>query len=139
MGLKRSISLNFISQVINLIAGIGSSILLARVLGPEGRGDYILLITSAGFLVQFYAFGIESTISHYVASKKIELPLLIYWIGILVASLIAFVIIGTLVLSLATTGFLIPSADFNYIVILILLVIFMLANSVFFIHPERFA
>jgi O-antigen/teichoic acid export membrane protein len=131
MGLKKSISLNFISQVVNLIAGIGSSILLARVLGPEGRGDYILIITSAGFLVQFFSFGIESTISHYVASKKIEFPILFYWIGIVVLCLALTSIIGTIIIATISSEFLLPTNDINYFIILILLILFMFLNGVF--------
>ena len=125
MGLKKSISLNFISQVINLFAGIGSSILLARILGPEGRGDYILIITSAGFLVQFFSFGIESTISHYVASKKIDFPILLYWIGIVVICLASASIVGTIIIALISSEFLLPSTDSNYFLILILKIYYM--------------
>ena len=78
MSLKANISLNFISQIVNLFTSFGASILLARVLGPEGRGDYILILTSAGFLVQFFTFGIESSITHFIASNKIDRPKLLF-------------------------------------------------------------
>jgi O-antigen/teichoic acid export membrane protein len=129
MSLKRSISLNFISQVINLVTGIGTSILLARVLGPEGRGDYILVLTTAGFLVQFFSLGIDSSLTHYVASKKIGLERLLSSVLLFVVGILVAVIVGVLLLSASTITFLTPSQDSAYYIALILLVVFMFLNS----------
>ena len=46
MSYKKNIASNFITQIIGLILGFVTSILIARALGPEGKGylAYFLLI-----------------------------------------------------------------------------------------------
>ena len=114
MSLKANISLNFISQIVNLFTSFGASILLARVLGPEGRGDYILILTSAGFLVQFFTFGIESSITHFIASNKIDRPKLLFSVLVFTAFILLLIITGTLLVSFYTNRLLIPSRDFDF-------------------------
>ena len=130
MSLKQNISLNFISQIVNLVTSFGTSILLSRVLGPEGRGDYILILTSAGFLVQFFTFGIESSITHFIASSKINVSKLMISVLIFVALIIFLIITGTLLVSFYTNRLLIPSPNIHYYVILIFLVLFTFLQNV---------
>jgi O-antigen/teichoic acid export membrane protein len=128
--LKKYISLNFLSQIINLITGFASSILLARVLGPEGRGDYILVLTSVGFLVQFFTFGIESSITHFVASGKIKHSRLLFSIIVYVIFLSLLLIMGTILVSYFTKRVLIPAQNIHYYIVLILLVLFTFLENV---------
>jgi stage V sporulation protein B len=131
MTLSRSISLNFISQIVNLFTSFIISVLLARVLGPEGRGDYILVLTSAGFLVQFFTFGIESSITHFVASGRIQLSKLLYSIFVFICFLGILILVGTILISFYTSGIFIPSQNVNYYIILVFLVLFTFLENVF--------
>ena len=91
MSLRSSISLSFILQVLTIVVGFITSIIVTRLLGAEGRGAYILVTTSALLLVQALSFGIESTISYFTASRKVELKKLISTV-LLIFLLILFLV-----------------------------------------------
>ena len=55
------------AQTINLIVGIGTSVILARTLGPEGKGIYALAVLLSSLIVTFGNLGIGSATVYYVA------------------------------------------------------------------------
>lgn len=61
----------FLRQSIAIFFGLGSSILLARFLGPEGNGMYAMCIFLPSILASFLNFGIAPANVYYIASKKI--------------------------------------------------------------------
>jgi len=70
---------------INVLA-FGSSILTARFLGPAGRGDYFVVVTFAGMVMQFGNLGLQSSNTYYAARDPRNLgPLLAnsLWISML--------------------------------------------------------
>ncbi len=95
------VGITSISQVINLSLGVFSSVILARVLGPEGRGIYGLAILLPSLIVTFGNLGIGSATVYYVASNEFSrqeilgtnvlLSILISGIGIGVGIVIALV------------------------------------------------
>lgn len=54
-------------QFINLILGIGTSVILARILGPEGRGIYALAMLLPSIIVTFGNLGIGPATVYFVA------------------------------------------------------------------------
>jgi O-antigen/teichoic acid export membrane protein len=76
-------------MVLNIVTGI----LVARSLGPEGKGDIALFLVNLAILSQVYNFGIpEFSILSY--GRKIYITEVIIWGG-LVYSLLIFLIVST--------------------------------------------
>jgi len=63
----RETTVTFTSGVLNLVVGIGASVILARVLGPEGRGIYALAALLPSLIVTFGNLGIGPATVYYVA------------------------------------------------------------------------
>jgi len=57
----------FGTGVLNLLIGIGTSVILARVLGPEGKGIYALATLLPSLIVTFGNLGIGAATVYYVA------------------------------------------------------------------------
>jgi len=66
----RGTTVTFISGILNLLLGIGTSVILARVLGPEGRGIYALAILLPSLIVTFGNLGIGPATVYYVAQGE---------------------------------------------------------------------
>lgn len=61
-------SQTFSTQVLIFLIGFGSSIILARVLGPEGRGAFALLVTILSVITTFGNLGLHISNVYYGAS-----------------------------------------------------------------------
>ena len=65
---------NFIETVFTkffvVIIGMATSIIIARILGPEGRGEYAVAITISGIGVQLGNLGLHSANTYYIAQNK---------------------------------------------------------------------
>lgn len=66
-GFIKETAATFISGIINLIIGIGISVILARVLGPEQRGIYAMATLFPSLIVTFGNLGIGPATAYYVA------------------------------------------------------------------------
>jgi len=58
--------------ILKLVVGLVISVVTARGLGPEGRGEYNLLILIITTLTTLFNFGIPGSNTYFVAKKKIE-------------------------------------------------------------------
>ena len=63
-------TITLVSSLLNLLLGIGNSIILARVLGPEGRGIYALAVLLPSLIVTFGNLGIGPATVYYVARRE---------------------------------------------------------------------
>lgn len=63
----RGTTVTFTTGVINLLIGVGTSVILARVLGPEGRGIYALAMLLPSLIMTFGNLGIGPATTYYVA------------------------------------------------------------------------
>ena len=81
-------------------------------------------------MYSFFTFGIESSITHFIASNKIDRPKLLFSVLVFTAFILLLIITGTLLVSFYTNRLLIPSRDFDYYVVLILLVMFLFLQNV---------
>ncbi len=70
MSIKKSISFSFGTQIINTVIAFVSSIIITRLLGAEGRGEYAIFTNSIAFGVLFFGFSISSTIPYFINSGK---------------------------------------------------------------------
>lgn len=86
MSLKKSISFTFTAQIINTIIGFFTSVIITRILGAEGRGEYAIYINSIAFAVLFFGFSINSTIPYFINAGRVKadelLTTLILFIGL---------------------------------------------------------
>jgi len=66
----RGTMVTFISGILNLSLRVGTSVILARVLGPEGRGVYALAVLLPSLIVTFGNLGIGPATTYHVARGK---------------------------------------------------------------------
>jgi len=70
LSLKKNISFVFSAQILNAFISFLSSIIITRILGAEGRGEYTIFLNTVSFAVLFFGFSINSTISYFINSGK---------------------------------------------------------------------
>lgn len=83
---------NIIRQILNLILGMLILVLIARELGPQGQGNYSLIILLPGFLTTLFNFGIGVSAAYYIGKQKYSLDT-IYKTNIILAFVISFFIV----------------------------------------------
>ncbi len=66
----KDISHTFTCQVLGFLFGIGSSILLNRLLGPEGKGRFVAIIVVPQLIVAFTHMGYGVSSSYFIGKKK---------------------------------------------------------------------
>ena len=62
--------ITFLTEIPVFIFGFVALIILARVLGPAGKGIYSLILLIPGLMLTFGSFGIESANVYFLGSKK---------------------------------------------------------------------
>ena len=67
----------FSTRIFLIIASLLTSVIIARSLGPEGRGVYALAVTIGMIGVQFSNFGLHSSNTFYIAKNPTLLPSLL--------------------------------------------------------------
>jgi len=94
----KNILITFGTRVFQLLLGIGSSVIIARMLGPQGRGIYSLAILLPGLLAVFANLGIGPASVFYIGKKKYS-PKEIFGTNIIFAGLISIftIIIGLII------------------------------------------
>jgi O-antigen/teichoic acid export membrane protein len=55
--------MTFAVRVVHIGLGVAAGVLIARALGPVGRGDYFFIVTFAGHIVQFGTVGLAQSVS----------------------------------------------------------------------------
>jgi O-antigen/teichoic acid export membrane protein len=63
-------SITFVTRTLQLALGIGSSIIIARVLGPQGKGFYSLAILLPSLIISFSNFGIGQASIFFVGKRR---------------------------------------------------------------------
>ena len=66
----RGTTITFSAGVLSLLVGVGTSVILARVLGPEGKGIYALAMLLPSLIVTFGNLGIGPATVYYVARDE---------------------------------------------------------------------
>lgn len=73
----RNVAATFGTRVLTLGLGLITGVIIARALGPVGRGNYYFAITVGGLLAQFGNFGLHAANTHFVAKRRDLLPILV--------------------------------------------------------------
>ncbi len=133
--------ITFGARVITLVVSIGTSIIIARVLGPEGKGIYALAAMLPALIVTFTNLGIGPATTYFVAGRRFP------WAEILGSDLFLASIIsafGVMVGLLITFFFKkmvfngVPSAYLIFAVALIPGNLFMIYTQSFMLGTQRF-
>lgn len=119
----KDVTISFFSKILQLIIGIGSSVIIARTLGPEGKGIYALAIFLPSIIMSFGNFGIGQASIFYLGKKEfstketlknnIILSIIFSLIGILIGLVILFFWGSSLF----------PDVEKNYLIISLFLII----------------
>ena len=65
--------ITFSSQILIFILGFFTSIILARALGPKGKGIYTLIILIPTVMLKLGSLGIEDANVYFTGSKKYKI------------------------------------------------------------------
>ncbi len=68
-GIFKGAAIFFLASLVGYILRFATSVIVARTLGPDGKGVYILLVTLGAFLVLFFNFGLNAAITYLTARK----------------------------------------------------------------------
>jgi stage V sporulation protein B len=71
-GLIAGTSLVFVASIISFVGRFATSIIVARTLGPEFKGIYILTLYSSTLVYTIFSLGLNGAISYFMASKKLS-------------------------------------------------------------------
>lgn len=66
----KNTTITFVTRVLTLIAGLATSVIIARLLGPEGKGIYALAILLPSLITAFTNLGIGSATVYYIGRGK---------------------------------------------------------------------
>lgn len=77
---------SLVARVLLIAAGLISSIITARLLGPEGRGVYFYWTTLVALVIQFGNLGLHSSNAYYLAKEHVRLSILAansFWVAVI--------------------------------------------------------
>jgi len=63
----------FLTNVFVFILGFSTIVIISRVLGPEGKGIYSLILLIPGLIISFASFGIGTANIYFTGNKKYEI------------------------------------------------------------------
>ena len=69
----KNTAITILSRILTFITGIALSIVIARALGPQGKGIYSLAILFPSLIVTFTNLGIGSATIYYIGQRKYSL------------------------------------------------------------------
>jgi O-antigen/teichoic acid export membrane protein len=127
----RNVSITLAAKIIMALVGLATSIILARMLGPDGRGIYALVILSAIIVFRLTHMGIGTGSGYFLGRKQIPYEKLAgTWLSLSV--LIGFSSLGlALVLAPFVAPLIFPSVDLVLILVALLSVPFAVILSNF--------
>lgn len=84
--MKSSLGLTISTRLLIIAAGVATSIITARALGPVGRGDYFFVVTLTASIVQVTNLGLHASNTYLVAKDRSLLGALVansLWVSLL--------------------------------------------------------
>lgn len=89
----RRVAAVFATRIAQFVLGFGSSLIIAKLLGPEGRGAYVAVLLVPGTLFALGQLGVPSAIN-YFAGRGAAIRDLIRW-SVVLTVLFSVTIVGT--------------------------------------------
>jgi O-antigen/teichoic acid export membrane protein len=96
MYLARHTAINLISQVLVMLMALATNIIVARALGPDGKGAFTLLLLTSGLVVLFVNFGLSRAAIYYLGKQTDTLKAVtntLFALALIIGSLTALVLI----------------------------------------------
>ncbi len=120
--------LTFASQILSLILILLSNIIIARVLGPAGKGVISLLVTFPAVVAMIVVLGLDEATVYFLGSKKFEYSEILGWatINTLVISTLSITVL------LILRNWLVASVIKNITSEFLLITIFSIPFQIFF-------
>lgn len=118
----RGTTVTFITGVLNLLIGLGTSVILARVLGPEGRGIYALATLLPALIVNFGNLGIGPATVYYVARGQFKSQEILGNNVLLTVAIGTLGILGGLIVILFCGDAVFPGVPLRYLIFALTLV-----------------
>jgi len=121
-----------------MVLGIGTSVILARFLGPEGKGLYSLAVLLPTLIVTFMSLGIGPATVYHVARKDFS-PRVAFGNNLLFALVIGAVgVIAGVVLTVFFADKVFPGIPQNYLLFTLCLIPLKLLNAFFlYVHQGQ--
>jgi O-antigen/teichoic acid export membrane protein len=131
--LGKNILRQILTQFTGLICALIVSVVTARILGPELRGDFALLINSANFLIFLLGFNFGTSIVHIVAHKRMAVRPLINTLLVVLFGLAVSTLLILFIVSRFDGSFFLPKTGNHhfYIILLVLLFTFSTITSIY--------
>lgn len=125
----RKVIETFSTKILLIIIGTGLSIIIARTLGPEGRGQYTTAAAFVAIIVQFGNLGIQASNTYYVAKDK---TIFRYLLGnsILVSGIVSLIVLIGIIIILNIRATLIPITG-TFLSIAVITIPISIANLLF--------
>ena len=95
--ITKNSAITFSSQIFIFALGFAASIILARVLGPEGKGIYALIVLIPALMLKLGSLGIEAANVYFTGSKRYEIKDIVsnsLLCGILLGSILILLFFG---------------------------------------------
>lgn len=109
--LARNITRQFLNQILILITGFIASVITARLLGVEGRGNYALILNTSNFLNLLLGFSLGSVIVHVISTDKTPFRNTINSLTLIISALIIFCLLLLLIFPFDSFKFLLPANE----------------------------
>jgi O-antigen/teichoic acid export membrane protein len=94
MGLLQQVTINTVYRITFLVFQLLNTILISRLIGPEGFGVYSLVIVNANLLLVFSSMGIPAGILFHASARDLPLNRIekILWVSTLLQFVLAAVV-----------------------------------------------
>ena len=92
--ITKNSSITFLSQILIFALGFITSIILARILGPTGKGIYALIILIPALMLKLGSLGIEAANVYFTGSKRYKIK------DIVSNSLLSSILLSTILIIL---------------------------------------
>ena len=124
--LANNVIRQFATQLIGLVSSFVISVITARILGPENRGEFSMLLNTSGFLCLLFGFSYGTSMVYIIANNKMPLRNTINAFSILVMLLIVICFLTLFFFPASLYHFLIPTSGHAVFYLCILFGIFVL-------------
>lgn len=127
--LANNIIRQFVTQFIGLISSFVISIITARILGPENRGEFSMLLNTSGFICLLFGFNFGTSLVYIVSNNKMPIRRTINSFFLIVIILIAICYLCLFLYPSSLYKFIIPSEGNSTTFLFVLFGIFSITIS----------
>ncbi|NNV07401.1 flippase [Geobacillus sp. MMMUD3] len=128
-GFVKNSLLNFNRNIITILLGFASAIIIARALGPEKQGIYALIVLLPNMLFTFLNIGVSSASVYYIGKEKYSLETIVstnVFLALMMS--VVSIIVGVLGISLFK-GIFFKDVPAIYLFLILSSLPFLFANS----------